>query len=52
MAILEEAQWQIEHIRNADAEISLDWIEQTLPLQDPVLRQHSTDALRKAGLSQ
>lgn len=49
---VEEAQWQIEHIRNADAEISLDWIELALPLQDPVQRQHLTDALRKAGLSQ
>lgn len=49
---IEEAQWQIEHIRNADAEISLDWIEQAFPLQDPTQRQHLIDALLKAGLSQ
>ena len=49
---IEEAQWQLEHIRHADTEISLDWIEQTSPLQDPTQRQHLFDALIKAGLSQ
>jgi hypothetical protein len=43
-------QWQIEHIRNADAEISLSWFWQALPLRDTVQRQHLTGALLKAGL--
>jgi TolB-like protein/DNA-binding winged helix-turn-helix (wHTH) protein/Tfp pilus assembly protein PilF len=49
---IEEAQWQLEHIRHADTEISLGWIEQTSPLQDPTQRQHLFDALIKAGLHQ
>lgn len=49
---IEEAQWQLEHIRNAGAEISLNWIEQVLPLQDPGQRKHLIDALLKAGFSQ
>jgi TolB-like protein/DNA-binding winged helix-turn-helix (wHTH) protein/Flp pilus assembly protein TadD len=47
---IEEAHWQLEQIRHTDTEISLRWIEQTSPLQDPTQRKHLFDALLKAGL--
>lgn len=48
---VDDANWQLEHIRTANAEISLAWIEKALPLHDPAQRQNLIDALTRAGLN-
>jgi len=47
----DDAGWEVEQIRNSGAEISLDHIEQVIPLKDPVQRKHLIDGLGKAGLT-
>lgn len=46
----DEASWQLEYIRHAGIELTLDYVEKVVPLNDPVQRRHLLDGLRKAGL--
>jgi TolB-like protein/DNA-binding winged helix-turn-helix (wHTH) protein len=46
----DDAKWEIEQIRGSGARLSVEHIEQTVPLKDPVQRKHLIDGLYKAGL--
>jgi TolB-like protein/DNA-binding winged helix-turn-helix (wHTH) protein/tetratricopeptide (TPR) repeat protein len=46
----EEATWQLDHVHNAGAELSLDYIEKVVPFKDPSMRKHLIDGLYNAGL--
>ena len=48
---IEEANWQLEHIRQAEIELTLDYVENVIPLNDPGQRKHLLDGLFKAGLA-
>lgn len=47
---IEEAGWQLENIHNTGVKLSAPYLEQSIPLKDPVLRKHLIDGLIKAGL--
>ena len=47
---IDDAEWELEHIRNAGADLSLERIEQVIPFKDPTQREHLIDGLYKAGL--
>lgn len=47
---MDDAGWQLEQIRSTGASLSADYIEQFIPIEDPVLRKHLLDGLIKAGL--
>ena len=49
---LDDASWQLEQIRAAGSDLSLERIEAVIPLKDPVQRKHLIDGLYKAGLTQ
>ena len=46
----EEASWQLEHIRVANKTLTLEYIEEVIPFNDPGQRKHLLDGLFKAGL--
>lgn len=46
----DEASWQLEHIRHAGIDLTLDYVERVVPLNDPGQRRHLLDGLHKAGL--
>ena len=46
----DDAEWELEQIRAAGADLSLPHIEEFIPLSDPVQRKHLIDGLQKAGL--
>jgi TolB-like protein/DNA-binding winged helix-turn-helix (wHTH) protein len=46
----DEAGWQLEYIRHAGIDLTLDYVEKVVPLNDPVQRRHLLDGLHKAGL--
>jgi TolB-like protein/DNA-binding winged helix-turn-helix (wHTH) protein/Flp pilus assembly protein TadD len=47
---IDDAKWEIEQIRSRGAELSVERIEQTIPLKDPLQREHLVEGLYKAGL--
>lgn len=48
---IDDAEWDIEHIRTAGADLALQRIEQVIPFKDPVQREHLIAGLHKAGLT-
>ena len=46
----EDARWELEEIRIADANLSIERLEQVIPFKDLTQRKHLTDGLYKAGL--
>ncbi len=49
---IDEASWQLEHIRISGGNLSLKRIESVIPFKDPAQRKHLIDGLYKAGLTQ
>lgn len=47
---INDANWQLEHIRSSDPAISISKIESVIPLKDPMQLKHFVDGLHKAGL--
>ncbi len=47
---IESAHWQLDNIRHAGIKLTLNYIEQVVPLNDPLQRKHLLDGLSKAGL--
>ena len=47
---IDEAGWQLEHIRHAGIDLTLQYVEKVVPLNDPSQRRHLLDGLYKAGL--
>jgi TolB-like protein/DNA-binding winged helix-turn-helix (wHTH) protein/Flp pilus assembly protein TadD len=47
----DEASWQLEHIRHAGIELTLDYLERVVPMNDPIQRRHLLDGLHKAGMT-
>lgn len=48
---IDDASWQLEHIRRDDPTISITAIESVIPLKDPMQLKHLIDGLQKAGLN-
>lgn len=49
---IDDADWQLEHIRYTGTRLTLDYIEKFVPFNDPLQRKHLLDGLYKAGLEQ
>ena len=47
---IDDANWELENIRNNDPTISIENIESVIPLKDPMQLKHLVDGLYKAGL--
>ncbi|UCB54410.1 MAG: winged helix-turn-helix domain-containing protein [Thiotrichales bacterium] len=47
---VDDASWQLEQIRMAGSDLSLERIERVVPFKDPEQRKHLIDGLYKAGL--
>lgn len=47
----EEASWELEQIRSAGVELTAEYIDQYIPMVDPVARNHLVQGLIKAGLA-
>lgn len=47
---LDDASWQLDHIRNDDPDFSITNIETVIPFRDPMQLKHLIDGLHKAGL--
>ena len=48
---IDDASWQLEHIRRDDPTLSITTIESFVPLKDPMQLKHLIDGLNKAGLN-
>ena len=48
---IDDASWQLEHIRRDNPTISITTIESVVPLRDPMQLKHLIDGLNKAGLN-
>lgn len=47
---LDDAAWQLEYLTLNDSTLTLDYIEDVVPFNDPAQRRHFLDGLYKAGL--
>lgn len=47
---IDDASWQLEHIRHDGISFTLNYVENVVPFNDPVQRMHLLDGLRIAGL--
>ncbi len=47
---IDDASWQLDHIRSEDPSFSVTHIETVIPLKDPMQLKHLVDGLYKAGL--
>ncbi len=47
---IDSANWQLESIRHAGINLTLNYIENVVPLNDPVQLNHFLSGLNKAGL--
>lgn len=47
---IDAANWHIEHIRHAEINLNLNYIEKVIPLNDPIQLKHLLNGLSKAGL--